>query len=528
MAEDGALLKGGKGRVQLSGDIRGRAGHKGLQQGCADGNGFHQVVQNGGQAVLLRLVLGQNPGLRLVDILVAALEEGENFRHGVRHAQVLHLRRRLRVRSGDHRLQVLIHGLRRALIADHAAEILVAHGNGAVHQIAQGVGQIGIDPVCQKLPADHAVVFKGHLMQHEVAHRVHTEEIHQIVRVHHVSLRLAHLAVALQKPGMAENLLRQRLAQRHQEDGPVDRVETDDILSDQVQVGGPQLLILLAAVSVRVIADTGDVVGQRVQPHIDHMPVVEIHGNAPLEGGSGHAQILQTGKQEVVHHFVFAGHGLNELRMFIDMPDQPVRILAHLKKVSLFLRGLHLASAVGALSVHQLGLGPEGFAGRAVQSFVIAFVNIALVIQLFENLLHLLYVRRVRGADELVVGGSHQIPQTLHLARHFIHIFLGGHARLFGLQLDLLTVLIRSGLEEHIVAVLSLEPGDAVRQHGLIGVADMGLAGGVGNGRGDIIFSFHLYAHFLAPSVFFVCPAFFFAGRDLHNKSPSSPILSFC
>ena len=313
-------------------------------------------------------------------------------------------------------------------------------------------------------------------MQHEVTHRIHAEEVHQIIRIHHVSLGLAHLAVALQQPGMAENLLRQRLAQRHQEDGPVDRMEADDILADQMQVGGPQLLILLAAVSVRIITDSGDVVGQSIQPHINHMSVVKIHRNAPFEGGSGHAQILQAGQQEVVHHLVLAGHGLDELRMFINMRNQPVRILAHFEKVSLFLRRLHLASAVGALSVHQLGLGPEGFTGRAVKSFIISLINISLIIQPLENLLHLLYVRLVRGADEFVIGGSHQIPQALHLACHLVHIFLRGYSRLLSLQLDLLTVLVRSGLEEHIIAVLPLESGDAVRQHGLIGVSDMGLA----------------------------------------------------
>ena len=42
---------------------------------------------------------------------------------------------------------------------------------------------------------------------------------------------------------MSEYLLRQRLAQCHQENRPVDGMEPDDILTDQVQVCWPQLLV---------------------------------------------------------------------------------------------------------------------------------------------------------------------------------------------------------------------------------------------------------------------------------------------
>ena len=49
-------------------------------------------------------------------------------------------------------------------------------------------------------------------------------------------------------------------------------------------------------------------------------------------------------------------------------------------------------------------------------------------------------------------------------------------------------MLIGSGLEEYIVALLTFEAGDAVREYDLVGVSDVRLAGCVGNRRGDIIF----------------------------------------
>ena len=48
-------------------------------------------------------------------------------------------------------------------------------------------------------------------MKYKVTHRIHPEEIHEIVGINYIALGLAHFAVPLQKPGMAEHLLRQRL-----------------------------------------------------------------------------------------------------------------------------------------------------------------------------------------------------------------------------------------------------------------------------------------------------------------------------
>ena len=132
-------------------------------------------------------------------------------------------------------------------------------------------------------------------MQHIVTHRVHAEQAHQIVRVDHIAERLGHLALAHQQPRVAEHLLGQGLAQRHQEDRPVNRVETDDVLADQVHVRRPEALVVLVMVAVRIIAAEGDIVGQRVQPDVDHMTGVKVHRDAPGERGAGHAQVLQAG-----------------------------------------------------------------------------------------------------------------------------------------------------------------------------------------------------------------------------------------
>ena len=187
--------------------------------------------------------------------------------------------------------------------------------------------------------------------------------------------------------------------------------------------------------------------------------------------------------------------------------QKPVGVFAHAEKVRLFLGGLHLSAAVGALAVFELRRRPERFAGRAVHALVAALIDVALLVQLFEDLLHLPLVLLVRRADELVVGDVHQVPDALYLPRHVVHELLGAHSRGGGLLLDLLPVLVRARLEAHVKALQALKARDRVGEHDLVGVADMRLARSVGDRRRDII---RFFAHkppllgaFFAPNVGF-------------------------
>ena len=123
-----------------------------------------------------------------------------------------------------------------------------------------------------------------------------------------------------------------------------------------MQVSRPQLVKLLSAFSPAVVANAGDIVGQGIQPHISHMLRVKTYRNPPGKGGPGHAQILKPGKQEIIHHLILPGNRLDELRVFVNVADQPVRVFAHLKEIRFLLGRLHRPAAVRTLSVHKLGL----------------------------------------------------------------------------------------------------------------------------------------------------------------------------
>ena len=230
------------------------------------------------------------------------------------------------------------------------------------------------------------------------------------------------------------------------------------------------------------------------------MLVIELNRDAPLDGGTGNAQILQARKEEVVHHLVLAGCRLDKLRMRVDIFDQLIRILAHTEEIRLFLRLLYRTSAVRAVAVHQLAVCPEGLTGRAVPALVISLVDVALFVHLAEHLGDLLFVLLICCTDELIIGGVHEIPDITDHGSNLVHVCLRAHACCDCLLLDLLSVLICARHKADIIALFSLETRDRVRQYDLVGVADMRLAGCIGDRCRDIIwFLFGCFSHKLCP-----------------------------
>ena len=177
-------------------------------------------------------------------------------------------------------------------------------------------------------------------------------------------------------------------------------MKADDLLADKVDVGGPELIVIVVLFVHE--AESGAVVEQRIDPDIDDVAGIEVHRHAPGEARAGNAQILKAGLDEVVHHLVHAAGGLEEICVFKQVLHA-VGVLAQLEEVGLLLGVLHLTPAVGALAVHELALRPEALAGLAVFADVLALVDVAVVVHLPEDLLDGLDVVIVGGADEAVV-----------------------------------------------------------------------------------------------------------------------------
>ena len=105
-----------------------------------------------------------------------------------------------------------------------------------------------------------------------------------------------------------------------------------------------------------------------------------------------------------------------------------------------------------------------------------SLVNISLIVQFPEDLLYLSLVVRVRRADKLVIRCVHQIPYSLDLSRDIVHKFLRRDPGFVRFQLDLLTMLVRTCLKEHVISLASLVAGNSVRKDDLIRVPDVRLA----------------------------------------------------
>ena len=83
---------------------------------------------------------------------------------------------------------------------------------------------------------------------------------------------------------------------------------------------------------------------------------------------------------------------------------------------------------------------------------------------------------RISGAYKFVIGNIQQVAHSLNHPCHFVHELLRCLPCLLRLQLNLLTMFVRSRLEKHFIAFLPLKTGDTVSQHNLIIISNVRLS----------------------------------------------------
>jgi hypothetical protein len=123
---------------------------------------------------------------------------------------------------------------------DDAAQVLVDHRQGALRKVAEAVGEFGVAARHDGVVAVAAVLTEADLAQEEIAKIIDAVAVGEVERVDDVAAALGHFLAALEQKTVAINAFRQRQTGRKQECGPVNRVESHDILADQVQIGGPE------------------------------------------------------------------------------------------------------------------------------------------------------------------------------------------------------------------------------------------------------------------------------------------------
>ena len=465
------------------------------QQRRTDADGLEQVIHDGGQPRLVRLVLGKGPGHGLVDILVGALDALEDLLQAVLELELLHLRLIPVTQAREHGDERLVGLAGLTCLGQRAAEVLFGHRRRAGDEIAEIVGKVNVDRIDQQLVGEVAVGAEGERAQQEEAQRVHTEFFRQQIRVDDVALGLGHLAAVHDEPAVAVDVLRQRHTHAHEHGGPDDGVEADDLLADEVHVRGPVFVVVVILLIHE--AERRGVVEQRVDPDVDHMARVEIDRHTPGEAGTGDAEVFEARIDEVVDHLVDAGLGLEKVGRRQQL-THAAGVFGEAEEIGFLRRVVDFAAAVGAFAVLELALGPEALTGGAVFALVFALIDIAVLIHLAEDLLDGLHMIIVRRADEAVVGDVHQLPEVQDALRardDVVDELLRGDARGLGLVFDLLAVLVGAGQEHHVVALQPLIAGHGVGRHGAVGMADVQLRRGIVDRRGDIKCLFACFAH---------------------------------
>ena len=158
------------------------------------------------------------------------------------------------------------------------------------------------------------------------------------------------------------------------------------------------------------------------------------------------------------------------------MFNKPVSILAHLKEVGLLLCRMHLSVALRAFPVYKLCIGIKGFTLSTVHSLIRTLVDIAFIIKLLKDFLHLSLVVRICSTDEAVVRGVAKVPKPLNLCGYTIYKFLRCLSCFYCSRLYLLSVFICSCLKPYIIALFTLKSGYCICKNNLVGIANMWLS----------------------------------------------------
>ena len=207
---DGAKLRFFAGNAELNEHLVRRGGQVRNQQYANDAEALRKVVQNGLEPLLAVVRFGERPGGGDVDVFIAGADELPNFGQRVGNVQVGHLR----VHTGG---QVLCQrNQRRILVAgnarrgQHAAEILVDHGDRAAQQVPEVVCKVRVDAGDERFVGEVAVRTEGYFAQQEIADGVHAVAFAECNGIDHVALALTHLAAVEHEPAVAEHLLGER------------------------------------------------------------------------------------------------------------------------------------------------------------------------------------------------------------------------------------------------------------------------------------------------------------------------------
>ena len=295
-------------------------------------------------------------------------------------------------------------GARRPRRRAHPAALGGDHRGHPRRQVAQVVGQVGVVAGHHALEGELAVGAEALVGEEVVAEPVHPHGVDQGGRGDLVEPGLGHLLPAHQQEAVDVHRLRRLQPGGEQHGRPVDAVEAQDVLADQVPGPGPAVGEGRVAGAV---AGGRQVVGEGVEPDVGDVAGVPGQGDPPVDRGPADGEVLEALADEP-EGLVAPDLGLHEAGVGVVPVEQGLLVAAQLEEVVLLLHADDRA-ALALEFGHLLG-GHVGLVGHGVEALVVAQLDVAPVVAGLEQLLHGLVVARLGGADEVVVADAQQPP----------------------------------------------------------------------------------------------------------------------
>ena len=193
--------------------------------------------------------------------------------------------------------------------------------------------------------------------------------------------------------------------------------------------------------------------------------------NAPGKCAAADRKIAQAGAHER-HHFVAPRFGTNEIRLAGVELQQLVLKCRELEEIILFFHRLRGTPAFGAGRAWSHDIHVE-LVEDAVLAGVAALVDVAFVAEHAPQRLHALLVFVGRGANEVVVGQAHPVPESAEFGGDFVGELLRSFSRSLRRALDLLSVFVGAGEEVSVKAHQALAPCNGVAGNRGVGVPDV-------------------------------------------------------
>ena len=360
------------------------------------------------------------------------------------------------------------------------------HANSSVEQVAQVVSKVRVNTGDECVAGEVAVITENDFAEQEVTDSVCAKFVNESQRVNNIAFGFGHFVAIDYQPAVTVNFLRQFYAHSFQHDGPNDGVEAHDFFTNKVQGCRPEFV---EHCIVSTVFNAGQIVEQCVKPNVNNVFFVEGYRNTPVKGGAGNAQIFQALFYEI-NHFVTTACRLDEVGVFFNKLQPPVLVFGQLEEVAFFLHFFYGATAVRAFAIYQLAFQPVGFAGYAVQAFVVLFIDVALFKNFGQNVLNNFVVTFFAGADEVVVGNVQFIPQLFEVSDDGINVFNGGNAFFLSFALNFEAMFVTAGEEENFFAFCAVETSQGICNGGAVSMTNVQFVTGVVNGGGNIISRF--------------------------------------